>query len=322
MSSVIEVADLHKTYRGGWFRSGYEALRGVSLGVQPGEIFALLGPNGAGKTTLIKVLLGIVRKSGGSASLLGQPAGHRASRRRVGYLPEQLRLPRHHNGRSALNLLGKLSGMAPHEIAERRDPLLQRVGLASWANISLKKYSKGMLQRLGLAQALLHNPDVLILDEPTDGLDPVGRREVRDVLQELKDEGKTIFINSHMLQEVELVCDRVAILSQGQLRYLGEVEELSAELNAACDEVWMEVIGAEAEVDAAMAPWEVLFREAHGESWRLTLRLSDQTAIDQCVDALRSRGLSVTHLAKKRMTLEDAFLSLIGTTAEPPGANL
>ncbi|MCA9174271.1 MAG: ABC transporter ATP-binding protein, partial [Planctomycetales bacterium] len=207
---MIEIQDLEKRYRGSWFRAGYHALRGVTLDVRPGEIFALLGPNGAGKTTLIKVLLGIVRKSSGEARLLGSPAGHQASRRKVGYLPEHLRLPRHHTAETALALLGKLSGMSNADIHARRDDVLQRVGLSKWADVPLRKYSKGMLQRLGLGQALLHEPELLILDEPTDGLDPVGRRSVRTVLESLRSEGKTIFINSHLLQEVELFCDRIA----------------------------------------------------------------------------------------------------------------
>ena len=205
---VIQVSDLQKTYRDGWFRRRkIQALKKVSLEVGRGEIFGLLGPNGAGKTTLIKILLGIVHKTAGEARLLGQPAGRRIGRKRVGYLPEGHRIPRHLTGNTALEYYGSLSGMSVADTRRRRAELLDMVGLSVWGRTVVTKYSKGMLQRLGLAQAMLHEPDVLVLDEPTDGVDPVGRSEIREVLNVLKDRGKTIFLNSHLLQEIELVCD-------------------------------------------------------------------------------------------------------------------
>jgi ABC-type Na+ transport system ATPase subunit NatA len=204
-TAAIAIHDLEKIYRHGLFgRKKIPALKGVSLEVPPGEVFGLLGPNGAGKTTLIKVLLGIVRKSSGSATL--RPA--EIARRQVGYLPEHHRIPHHLTGDTALEYYGSLSGMSQSEIRRRRPDLLKRVGLATWGKTPVKKYSKGMLQRLGLAQAMIHDPQLLILDEPTDGVDPVGRAEIRDVLSELRRQGKTVFLNSHLLQEVELVCDR------------------------------------------------------------------------------------------------------------------
>ena len=179
-TAVIEVQNLRKTYRDGLFRKRkVEALRGVTLEVPRGEIFGLLGPNGAGKTTLIKILLGIVRKSEGSAVLLGRPAGNRHSRQKVGYLPEGHRLPHHLTGHTALEYYGGLSGLSPGEVRRRRDGVLATVGLSEWGRTPVRKYSKGMLQRLGLAQAMLHDPDLLILDEPTDGVDPVDRNTTR-----------------------------------------------------------------------------------------------------------------------------------------------
>jgi ABC-type multidrug transport system ATPase subunit len=223
---VIEVEGLRKTYREGWIRRrSLEVLKGLSFTVGPGEIFGLLGPNGAGKTTFIKILLGIVRASGGRATLLGHAAGSRRGRRQVGYLPENLRIARHHTGHSALDYYGWLSGLPLRVVRSRASELLPLVGLAQRAGDPVSKYSKGMLQRLGLAQALLHDPQLVILDEPTDGLDPVGRSHVRNVLQQLKQRGKTVFVNSHILQEVELICDRVAILDKGLLRYVGPVHE-------------------------------------------------------------------------------------------------
>lgn len=225
-AAVIEVEGLRKTYREGWIRRrSLEVLKGLSFTVGAGEIFGLLGPNGAGKTTFIKILLGIVRASGGRATLLGHAAGSRRGRSQVGYLPENLRIARHHTGHTALDYYGWLSGLPLSVIRARSPELLQLVGLAQRAGDPVSKYSKGMLQRLGLAQALLHDPQLVILDEPTDGLDPVGRSHVRNVLQQLKQRGKTVFVNSHILQEVEVICDRVAILDKGLLRYVGPVHE-------------------------------------------------------------------------------------------------
>ena len=229
-------------------------MKGVSFQVERGTIFGLLGPNGAGKTTLIKVLLGIVRKTDGTAALLGLPAGDRSGRRSVGYLPESHRIPRHHTANSALEYYGSLSGMSGAEVRRRRPELLELVGLGSWGQSSVKKFSKGMLQRLGLAQALMHNPELLILDEPTDGVDPVGRSEMRGTLQRLKSEGKTIFINSHLLQEIELVCDRVAILVQGELRREGLVEEITRRQQT---EIELTVAGSEATIRAALGPQQI-----------------------------------------------------------------
>ena len=192
------------------------ALKGVSLTVERGEIFGLLGQNGAGKTTLIKILLGIIRKTEGEAALLDRPAGTASVRRRVGYLPEDHRFPDYHTGASLLDFYGALLDV-PARVRRKRIPaILELVGLKGRMHYKIRTYSKGMKQRLGVAQALLHDPDVIFLDEPTDGVDPVGRREIRDLMQTLKAEGKTIFLNSHLLGEVELICDRVAILQQGR----------------------------------------------------------------------------------------------------------
>src|SRR5262245_40748766 len=226
---AIETRDLRKTYVEGLLRrKRQEALKGVSLRVERGEIFGLLGGNGAGKTTFIKTLLGIIRRTAGEARLLGFPAGDRRGRKLVGYLPENLRVPRHLTGLTALELYGHLSNVPTSVIRRRRIGLLERVGLAERAKDPVRTYSKGMLQRLGLAQAMLHDPELFILDEPTDGLDPLARSQVRGYLTELKQQGKTIFLNSHILQEVELVCDRVAILDKGVLRRVANVAEITS----------------------------------------------------------------------------------------------
>ena len=310
---VIQVTDLRKTYRDGLFRKRkIEALKGVSLQVGSGQIFGLLGPNGAGKTTLIKVLLGIVNKTSGEARLLGEPAGHKSGRRRGGYLPEGHRIPRHLTGDTALEYYGSLSGLSVAETRRRRGVLLETVGLADWGRTNVTKYSKGMLQRLGLAQAMLHEPDVLILDEPTDGVDPVGRSEIRDVLNTLKSQGKTIFLTSHLLQEIELVCDRVAILFEGEVLKVGPVTELT---NLAGDtetlEATLELEG-DAETITGVVPEQATSCDRIGENrFRVTIPSLDQAHIDELVDTIRQQGLSIISINRQKLTLEEAFLRLV-----------
>jgi ABC-2 type transport system ATP-binding protein len=309
-SLAIDVVQLRKTYRDGWFGGRrVEALKGVSFAIPRGEIFGLLGPNGAGKTTLIKVLLGVVRRSGGEARLLGYPAGDRQGRRRVGYLPENHRIPRHHTGNSALEYYGSLSGLSVGEIRRRRPQLLDSVGLGPWGKTSVRKYSKGMQQRLGLAQAMLHDPELLILDEPTDGVDPVGRSEMRAILQQLKDQGKTIFLNSHLLQEVELVCDRVAILDKGEVLKVGNISDLTLRPET---EVAFALQGEEAAIRAALAGRHVTsFAAAGPGQFNVSLGVPDQGGLDQCIDELRRRGVSIAGISRSRQTLEQAFLGII-----------
>ncbi len=310
-SPAIEVDSLKKTYSQGLFKKReVQALKDVSFSVERGSIFGLLGPNGAGKTTLIKVLLGLVRRTDGDAELLGRPAGNRPGRRLVGYLPEHHRIPRHLTAYSALNYYGGLSGMSPTEIRRRRDPLLERIGLADWGKTSVRKYSKGMLQRLGLAQAMLHDPELLILDEPTDGVDPVGRTEMRATLQELKKEGKTVFINSHLLQEVELVCDQVAILSGGLLQKMGSVEELTSSEQS---EVRFTVRGEEAVVRGAVASFD-LADLAILSAGRIGMKLitDKQETVNQAIDQLRAASIDVLSVSRSRNSLEEAFLGVVG----------
>jgi ABC-2 type transport system ATP-binding protein len=343
--SVIAIDRLAKTYRSyPWSGRSIAALRGVSLNVSPGEIFGLLGPNGAGKTTLIKILLGVVRASGGTASLLGHPAGSANARQRVGYLPESLRIDRHHTARSALRFYGRMSRLSSQEIESRMDDLLRLVGLDGRDREAVRRFSKGMYQRLGLAQALLHDPSLLILDEPTDGLDPVGRSEVRRLLLELKQRGKTIFLNSHILQEVELVCDRVAIMSHGEVKGVGSIDELT-----------QSVSGREVVIDVEIPPEAVRLgtsclsmaqslkseltpllsnemlntRDSQSlaltvdampeERMRIKFLCNNLRQTDAVVDFIRDRNLSLIGLRTNRRSLEDVFLSLVGneSSAEP-----
>jgi ABC-2 type transport system ATP-binding protein len=309
-SSVIEVDSLQKTYRDGFLgRRQVVALRGVSFQVARGSIFGLLGPNGAGKTTVIKILLGIVHKSGGRAMLLGYPAGDRHGRRSVGYLPENHRIPRHHTADTALEYYGALSGMAGRDIRKKRPEILDLVGLGPWGKTPVRNFSKGMLQRLGLAQALIHDPELLVLDEPTDGVDPVGRSEMRATMRKLKDQGKTIFINSHLLQEIELICDRVAILVKGEVRRVGLVEDITRRAEV---EIELTLAGPEPAIRNALKPWKVVEWSAPAAGqYRAVLTIGDQADVDRCIDALRQRGISVVELGRRRDTLEEAFMGIV-----------
>lgn len=313
--TLIDIVELRKQYRQRWFGRSLSALGGVSFQVRRGEVFGLLGPNGAGKTTIIKVLLGIIRANSGQATMLGYPAGDLRGRRRVGYLPENLQLPTHQTARTALDLYGRLSGLAGKAIRRRGDELLQTVGLADRSRESVKRFSKGMRQRLGLALALLHDPEIVILDEPTDGLDPVGRSQVRTILQQIRAEGRTVFLNSHLLQEVELICDRVAIMDHGQLRYVGTIHDLTPTRQ---NELLMQLRGDEAQLRTALSFWQAHSWKYLGDTrWGVAVPVQDQADADRVVDSLRKAQVSLLGLSWRRKTLEDAFLELVGKTGHP-----
>src|SRR5664279_2265744 len=227
MSAAIEVRGLRKDYRAGLGGREVKALAGIEFAVRSGELFGLLGPNGAGKTTTVKILLGLTHATAGSASLLGKPVADPESRRRVGYLPEGHRFPGYLTARQTLSIFGRMSGVSSRALSPRIEDLLGRLKLSEWIDVKVKKFSKGMTQRLGLAAALVHEPEVLLLDEPTDGVDPVGRREIRDLLKAEAAKGRAILLNSHLLSEIELTCDRVAVLRNGCVAAMGTIDELT-----------------------------------------------------------------------------------------------
>lgn len=308
---VINVQNLHKTFRTGILkRRQIKALQGVTLEVPRGQIYGLLGPNGAGKTTLIKVLLGIVSKTSGEARVLGYSAGQIAARRKIGYLPENHRIPRHLTGCTALEYYGCLSGLSVTEVRRRSPVLLEKVGLKGREKDRVSGYSKGMQQRLGLAQSMLHQPELIILDEPTDGVDPVGRSHIREVLRNLADEGTTIFLNSHLLQEIELICDHVAIMNHGVVGTTGSVKELTAAIVESPI-----VFRIAAQRDAANACLTDVavprIEEAAPGVLDVYAVVPEQEQVDRVIDAFRGRNISILSMRRQDLTLEEAFLQIV-----------
>jgi ABC-2 type transport system ATP-binding protein len=330
---VIDLEHVSKTYAG-----GVQALRGIEMKVRRGEIFGLLGPNGAGKSTLVKILLTIIRPTQARGTLLGHPVGHKPTLARIGYLPEHHRFPGYLTGAQILDFYGAMSGVPRADRRRRAAELLDLVGMTAWATRRVRGYSKGMRQRIGIAQALVSNPDLVVLDEPTDGVDPVGRREIRTMLATLRERGNTIFLNSHLLSELEMVCDRVAILVKGKVFSQGTIADLTAHRQcfeieiADADPVAAFASAVGVPVPAAMPPGVEsmpLGTLPSGVAATLTrtgLRLEtiDARDIQPVIDALRTRGCTIRSVRALRPSLEDLFMEAVidpGTgAAMPPGA--
>ena len=307
--TLVSVRKLDKSYGKGLFRSGFRALHEVSLEVGRGSVFGLLGPNGAGKTTLIKVLLGLVRGWTGDARVLGARAGSTAVRQRIGYLPEAHRLPGYLTGRQVLLLYGMYSGRERRWLQQRVPRWLERVGMAKSADRKVREYSKGMQQRIGLAQALVHEPELIFLDEPTDGVDPIGRAEIRRIVSELRDQGRTVFINSHLLMEVEQICDRVVIMDRGRIVRSGTMAELTPHTGR----VAFDVEAGARDLAGVVAGLGSDFRPVGGDGrgFELTLGPAEQ---DQVIDRLRAAGVSIRSITQRKLTLEDSFVDLLKGT--------
>ncbi len=298
--AVIQIQDVVKTYRG-----DVEALRGVTLEVMDGEIFGLLGPNGAGKSTLVKILMTVIHATNVSGTMLGKPIGHHKTLEGVGYLPEHHRFPYYLTGKQVLHHYGLLSNVPRKVRHTRATSLLARLGLQGWENKKVSSYSKGMLQRLGIAQALINNPKLLVLDEPTDGIDPVGRREIRDLLAELKDEGKAVFLNSHLLSELEMVCDRVAIMVKGLVTMQGTIDSLTK------DSIRYEIVVKDALPDWASANCD----EVRDNT--MIVQCDNPDVIQPILDKLLSHNLTVISVKPVRENLEDLFMRAVEHTDEP-----
>jgi ABC-2 type transport system ATP-binding protein len=309
MTSVIQAEGLRKVYSSRFGTRRVCALDGIDLSVSAGEVFGLLGPNGAGKTTAVKILLGLTRPTAGTARLFGIPVSAPESRRRVGYLPEGHRFPGYLTARQTLSIFGRMSGREPRALKTRIPELLARVRLSDWADVKVKKFSKGMTQRLGLAAALVHEPEVLLLDEPTDGVDPVGRREIRDLLGEEAARGRAILLNSHLLSEIELTCDRVAVLRRGKVAAAGRIADLTAHGSRYR-------MAASPVDDGLLAAFRESGASVERVNGHLELTTRDLPHLNSLVDTLRARGGILSELAPLRSTLEDVFVDLVRTGEE------
>jgi len=312
--AALEIIGLEKTYSVGFCRKRPKhALRPLHLAVEEGEIFGFLGPNGAGKTTTLKLLMGLVFPTSGSARILGFEWTDPKVKAQIGFLPEQPYFYDYLTARELLAYYAQLSGVPAKERRRRVDAVLHRVGLPDVGGVQLRKFSKGMLQRVGLAQAILHNPRIVFFDEPMSGLDPMGRREVRDLMEQLKHEGKTVFFSTHVLSDAEALCDRVAIIHQGELRGIGVVADLTSNVHGKVEVVWQGT-----RVPSSLKALEA---ECHvtGDTVRAVLPEENQ---DAAIDALRREHLRLISLIPVRASLEDYFVQKLAPREKVEGVTV
>ncbi len=298
--AAIEILGLEKTYSVGFWRKRPKcALRPLHLQVEEGEIFGFLGPNGAGKTTTLKMLMGLVFPTSGSARILGMEINDPQMKAQIGFLPEQPYFYDYLTARELLQYYAGLSGVPAKERDKKSQQMLDRVGLRDAGGMQLRKFSKGMLQRVGIAQAILHEPKVVFFDEPMSGLDPMGRREVRDLMDQLRQEGKTVFFSTHILSDAEALCDRVAIIHQGELRGVGAVADLTSTVQNNVELIWQGTV-----VPGSL---RALGAECHiaGDTVRAILREANQ---DAAIEALRRERLRLISVVPVRTSLEDYFV--------------
>ncbi|PYR61482.1 MAG: ABC transporter [Acidobacteria bacterium] len=312
MQAAIRTRDLTKDFAVGfWRKRPYRALDRLSIDVAPGDVFGFLGPNGAGKTTTLKLLMQLIFPSSGEAEILGRPAGDIAVRRRIGYLPENPYFYDHLTAEELLDYYGRLFRIAGGERGRRVSAILDRLGIGAERRLQLRRFSKGMLQRVGLAQALLNDPEVIFLDEPMSGLDPLGRRDVRNLILELRDQGRTIFFSSHILSDAEVLCSRVAILVKGQLAAQGTIADLQA----------FHVRGWELIVHGVE---DSIVQRLRGRARRITriegaryaIELGTESRPEQILSELIADGASLVSLNPLRDTLEDLFVRRVAEVGE------
>lgn len=322
---AIDLSEVGKIYKG-----KIHALKGVQVRVRAGEIFGLLGPNGAGKSTLVKILMTVIRPSVCTGSMLGAPVGDRQTLRRVGYLPEHHRFPSYLTGAQVLDFYAAMNEVERSERKRRIPELLELVGMRDWGGTRVSRYSKGMRQRIGIAQSLMNDPDIVLLDEPTDGVDPVGRRDIRAIVAELKRRGKTVFLNSHMLSELEMVCDRVAILVHGEVARQGTIDELVA--GKECYEIELEGPVRQSHLERALPG---LAQPEDGPPARAGLptgewvevggsaiRVGTHEAalVQPIIDNVRAGGGVIRSIRAYRPSLEDLFMEAVANGGATPGA--
>ncbi len=299
---VLEVKGLRKTFHIGFFRKRVDAVQGTSFSVRRGEIFGLLGPNGAGKTTTIKSILRLIFPTEGEIRIFGRSADDREAAKRVGYMPENPYVYQYLKPIEFLDLCGRLVGMPKDERRTRSEEMIDKVGLRHAADRPIGKFSKGMMQRIGLAQALLHDPELLVLDEPMSGLDPIGRKEVRDLLLEQRARGKTLLFTSHILSDVELLCDRVVIMQQGKITSEGQVHDL---LESAGRRVEIRLSRASQKLKDSLGSRGMIVDDGAGH---LTLRVDGQKAVDEILRISSAAGARLDALVPERQSLENLFL--------------
>jgi len=309
---AIETRSLSKVYVSSFGKKKVRALSELNLTINEGTIFGLLGPNGAGKTTLVKLLLEIIFPTYGTAKLLGENVDNYLLKRQIGYLPENHKYPPYLTGGEVLNYFGKLSGLNGNILNSRIDELLESVKLTNWKKAKVRTYSKGMLQRLGLAQALINNPKIIFLDEPTDGVDPIGRKEIRDILLELKANSKTIFLNSHLLSEVEMITDRVGILNKGKLVREGTVKELTE-----TKEEYKITLSDESLDLGKYSTKNIIISKTNENSF--IVKVDDVRTMNLLLDNLRNDDILIKEVMLQKSTLEEMFISLI-SEADKDGA--
>jgi len=304
--AIIEIEGLTKDFQVGfWKKRPVRALDHLDLCVEKGEVFGFLGPNGAGKTTTLKILMDLIRPTEGTARVLGEPVASVRMRRRIGYLPENPYFYDYLTAEELLLYIGKLFGMSQPELGEKVRSLLDSVGLGGARRIQLRKFSKGMVQRIGLAQAMINDPDVVFLDEPMSGLDPLGRREVRQAIMKLKDRGVTVFFSSHILPDVEALCDRVAILNRGRLQQVGALHEI---LKVQIEAHEIVLAGVSPEVSAGLKPLcdgMILMGE------RLQLSAGSPRQVESIISFALARGAGLVSVNPVRPSLEDHFFSQV-----------
>jgi ABC-2 type transport system ATP-binding protein len=309
--SIIEIRNLTKDFRVGfWKNKPVRALDDLCLEVRKGDVFGFLGPNGAGKTTTLKLLMNLLRATAGSASILGEPVESVSMRRRIGYLPENPYFYDYLTPDELLTYVGSLFGIRQPALGRKVRGLLEKVGLAESARLQLRKFSKGMVQRIGIAQAIINDPEVVFLDEPMSGLDPLGRREVREVIVSLKDQGVTVFFSSHILPDVEALCDRVAILRKGKLQAVGALEQILRMKIEAHEIILARVRPEDTERLRSMS--EAL--EVLGD--RLHLRASTPAQIQQILTYAQANHAELISVNPIRPSLEDYFLHEVGSARD------
>ncbi len=332
---AIDLRNVAKVYRG-----RIHALQGVEMRVRRGEVFGLLGPNGAGKSTLVKIMMSVARPTRAEGTILGGPIGDKPTLARIGYLPESHRFPRYLTGRQVVEFFAALSKVDRATRKRRAAELLETVGMSHDADRKISSYSKGMMQRTGLAQALAANPELIVLDEPTDGVDPVGRREIRDVISGLRTAGKTVFVNSHLLGELEMICDRVAILVNGRVARQGTVDELSVAKQRF--EIEVATMGTDGltirqRITECLKPIVTLASSQMGEpvdrgklatgEWielegaMLRIGTTEPSEIQPLLDALRGTGLTIRRVQLMRPSLEELFIETVSSRGPEASSN-